>query len=293
MALGAICCPKSVKACAIRLTRLQANGLPYPPTELYRTVQGSGFMELTLNPDYESEGEVVIRNPGGNIAVIHQDFDVLKGMEVTLRICALGGLLAPLGVVALAETTDDPGVTNVPGYALTDDIGDPCADPWMVEVWSKNVADTAGSLDDCARWIHWVLPWTHNWTLASNLTFGSGAVEVELQGYARSNGWWYPAFPGPTFASYLGDYPAGPAPAVLPPGVTADEWTTDDLDTIREAGPLAWKCVSALPSPLDDCTLIPNDCGDQESFADGPFTAGGDGLLVTPPYLASELFPWL
>jgi hypothetical protein len=290
------CCPKSVKACALRVTRLRNEGLPEDPLEISRTVQGSGFAELTLNPDYETGEQVQVRSPGGDLAVLHRDFDSLLGFEVTLRVCGIPlmlPLLLGMGVENIMWDTEFGG--DVAGFALPDTIADACPPyPVMVEVWSKNVAAT-GALDDCSRWIHWVLPYTDHWTLSSNLSFSSGALEWEVSGYARRNEWWWPAFPGPTFPGYIGGVPLGAPPTVLPPEVTVpDPWTEFDVETIRASGPLAWKCVDALPEPLDDCAVIPGDnpCGQQVVFADGPFTAGGDGLLTDPPYDPGWL-PWL
>jgi hypothetical protein len=272
----AICCPKSVKACAVRLTRLQDSGLPYGPLTPDRTVQGSGFAELTLSPDYEAGEKVDVRSPGGELAVIHRDFDALRGFDVSLRLCGLPLMLDAIGLNPLGE----PGTTARPGFALSDSLAEPLCEPFMLELWSRNATPPEG-VDDCARWIHWVLPYTSHWTLSSDLSFTAGALEVEISGYARQNEWWWPAFPGPTFPAYnyTSGLPEDPAPGWLPSGVTADEWTLDDLNTIRASGPLAWRCVSALPEPLDDCDYVPSaDCSNYrfvpvwDSWPAGPIT---------------------
>lgn len=294
--MTAFCCPKSVKACALRVTRLYDFGTPRDPLEFGRTVQGSGFAELTLNPDYETGERVEVRSPGGDLAVLHRDFDSLLGFEVTLRVCGMPLMLSILLGVDEENIIPDPlDVFGGRGWALPDGISDPCPTaPYMVELWSKNV-DPSEGLDDCARWVHWVLPYTDYWTISSDLSFSSGVLEWEVQGYARRNEWWLPAFPGPEFPSYVGGTPVGSPPTVLPPEVTTpDPWTGYDAEVIRQSGPLAWKCVAALPEPLDDCALLPggDPCEQQIVFADGPFTAGGDGLLTDPPYDPGWL-PWL
>jgi hypothetical protein len=294
-------CPKSVKACALRMTFLEPSGLTQDPLTPERTVQGSGFVELALNPDYESPSEVVVRNPGSTVAVIHKDFDVLKGFEVSLKLCGINLVTALLGWTGFTSYDEATDTTSVNGWALNDDLGRPCVvQPAMLEVWSKNVADTGTTVDGCERWVHWVLPWTHDWTLASSITFGTGPVEIELSGYARANPWWFPAFPGTDFPSYDADgLPTGPAPTVLPPEVvTPDEWTLTDWATIRDSGPLAWKLVSALPAPLDDCTLIPgqgplcNPSADIVPALDDGFVIGDQ--IPSPPFSApAEVLPWL
>jgi hypothetical protein len=155
------------------------------------------------------------------------------------------------------DAADDDDVV---GMALADTLGDPCNDPWMVEVWSKNVDASCTDGLSTSQWVHWVLPYTSHWTLQSDLRFDSDALEWEIGGYARRNEWWFPAFPDVNFPSY--DYgsqlPEDPAPGSLPVGVEPDEWTLDDLDTIRASGPLAWRCVSTLPEPLNDCVYLPD-----------------------------------
>ena len=269
--------------------------MPYNPLNQTRTIQGSGFAELTLSPDYEEGEKVDVRSPGGELAVIHRDFDALRGFDVSLRLCGLPLMLDVLGLNPLVDPqSPNPEVPLISGFALTDSLAHPTCDPWMLELWSRNAASPNG-IDDCPRWIHWVLPYTSHWTLSSDLSFTTGALEVEISGYARQNEWWWPAFPGAEFPSYVGNVPVGPAPPVLPPEVTAaDEWTLLDVETIRMSGPLAWKCVSALPGPLNDCVTIPGQdpCAAQVQFTDGPFTAGGDGLLTDPPY-STGFAPWL
>ena len=136
-------CPKSVKACALRMTFLEPSGLTQDPLTPERTVQGSGFVELALNPDYESPSEVVVRNPGSTVAVIHKDFDVLKGFEVSLKLCGINLVTALLGWTGFTSYDEATDTTSVNGWALNDDLGRPCVvQPAMLEVWSKNVADT-------------------------------------------------------------------------------------------------------------------------------------------------------
>lgn len=250
----AICCPKSVKACAVRFTRLQPSGLPYGPLTPNRTIQGVGFAELNLSPDYEEGTKFDVRSPGGNLAIMHRDFDALRGFEVTIRLCGFTLIADALGLNHLVSGDD------VVGSAFMDGIGDPCREPWMVEVWSKNADATCTDGMSTSLWVHWLLPYTSNWTLQSDLSFNADALEWEMSGYARQNEWWFPAFPDATFPAYdyTSDLPEDPAPGLLPSGVTADEWTLDDQEVIRQSGPLAWKCVSQLPEPLDDCAYLPD-----------------------------------
>ena len=70
--------------------------------------------------------------------------------------------------------------------------------------------------------------------------------------------------PGAEFPSWVpgfGDpvgHPTGPAPAVLPFGISADPWSLADQSAIQAGGPVAWRCVDSLPEGIDDCAYVPS-----------------------------------
>lgn len=296
-------CPTSIKACALRITKLQPSGLAWnPATYPGRTVQGSAFVEVGLAPIVESGAGSKIKQAGGTtFAVLHQDFDQLHGFDVTIKFCGMPALMAPLFLDGLYDVVESDVLIH--GAALRDGVANPCTDaPLAIEVWSKNIGDPCPDGTIAAYpWIHWVLPLTDGWILSSNLTFNLGALEVEIKGRAVANPWWYPSFPGVPFGSYVSDFPSGPPPTLLPPGVTADEWTIGDWQQIRASGPLGWRGVAALPAPLDDCALLPDPSvppvspceGGTFRFADGTVFAGhpfvGDPSFVFDPYVDPTL----
>lgn len=286
-------CPTSIKACALRITKLQPSGLPWDPAiYLARTAQGSAFVEVQLAPITENGDSIKIRQGGAStFAVLHQDFDQIHGFDVTIKYCGFPSLIAPLFPNGLFDFIPETNEVLVHGAALRDGVSDPCPDnPLAIEVWSKNIGDPCpdGRIAKYP-WIHWVLPLTDGWVLSSNLTFNTGALELEVKGRAVANPWWYPSFPGPEFNSYVseGDFPSGPPPAVLPVGVSADEWTLSDWQMIRASGPLGWRGVTALPSPLDDCELIPNPDNTPPGPCDNGTFRFAEGSLAGTPFVGS------
>jgi hypothetical protein len=247
----AYCCPASVQAYAIRVTRLNNSGVPVDPVEPEARIQSSAFVELSLTPLYESPNRVVTRDQCGNVMLIDNDFDVLVGFDLSLRLC---GVPAPL-LEMMVQATISTDAT----VALKDSRRDACQSPLMVELWSKNAsyACPPGGVPSEGPWIHWVLPRTTRWEIDGSLAFANSALEVSLRGHAVANPGWFPSLPGPDFASYVDGWPVGEPPCVLPAGADPDPWTLTDLATIRDAGPLAWKCVGSLPAPLDECGYVP------------------------------------
>jgi len=255
-----ICCPKSIKACSLRITRLNASDIPLDPLVCNSRIQTAGFMELGLTPDIEGGTVTETRSPGGDLCIVDRECSRLKGFNLELKMCGvpLPVLEMLIGVNLMVENGD------VLGAAFRNDRAGVCTNAVMLELWSKNADKGTCDIDGTPAnlWIQWVLGRTFDWSLTSNLTFNSGVTEFALSGYAQMNPWWFPSLPGAGFPSYVpggGDpagLPTGPPDPVLPDGITPDPWTLDDMGTVRLSGPLGWKCVDALPSPIDDCGYL-------------------------------------
>jgi hypothetical protein len=259
-----ICCPKSVRACALRITLLNGSDIPLDPLACNSRIQTAGFVELNLSPDVEDGAVLETRNPGsGDLCIVDRDCSRLKGFEVELKLCGVPLVVIEMliGATLLSDTDG-----RVVGAGLRNDRSSVCSAAKMIEVWSKNAAPSCHPSGTPKHlWIHWVLPRTINWRLSSELSFANHSLEFALSGYAEANPWWYPSYPSAMFPSYVpggGDptgWPIGPPGPVLPTGIDPDPWTIGDQLAIRSGGPLAWRCVDALPAPLDECSYAP--CG--------------------------------
>jgi len=262
----AICCPKSIKACALRITRLNDCSVALDPLTPNSRIQTAGFMELNLSPDVESGEDITTKNACGDICIRDKDCDRLKGFDLELMLCGI-----PLPVIemltgaTLLEDPDNP--ENIVGAVMKEAKSLPCEEPRSLEFWSKNadknVCAPGGTTGN--QYIHWVLPRTINWEISGGLNFTTGALEITLSGYAENNPQWFPSYPGLDFPSWVpggGDptgTPTGAAPPVLPTDITTpDPWSLNDQIAIQQGGPLAWRCVSELPSPLAECAYVPS-----------------------------------
>lgn len=255
-------CPKSIKACAMRITRQNSCGVALDPLTPNSRIQTAGFMEVKLSPDIEGGEDITMKNGCGDICIRDKDCDRLKGFDVEMKLCGvpLPVLEMLLDVTLLEGTT--PG--EFKGAVLRESKGAPCEDPKSIELWSKNSNRAqclvAGEVTNV--YLQWLLPFTRNWEISGDLTFSTGALEVTVKGYAENNPNWFPSWPGTTFPAWFpggGDpdgAPVAPAPTLIPGGISRDTWTLEDQAAIQEGGPLAWQGVAALPTPLEDCEYV-------------------------------------
>lgn len=276
MAVTFDCCPKSIKALAIRVTPLDlyygdhSAGdalIPFPPAptvDLSRW-QTNGFSELVLSPDYEQGSETMMMNPAANsIGVIHRPPDQMKGLTLELKLCGMPTIAMFLlnGMADNRALLDiDGDDVSIVGWPFNNDMenGGSCT-AFMIDLWTKNAATTCDATGNTlGQYIHWVLPYTDRWVVSGGLNFNIGATELSLSGYAKKNPMFYPSMPGPSFPSYQSVQPfvGGVPPCVLPAGVVADSWTISDMQQIRAGGAVAYKCVDTLPGALNDCSPVP------------------------------------
>lgn len=255
-----ICCPSSIKACALRITRQNECDVALDPLTPNSRIATSGFMELNLSPDVESGNDITTKNACGDICIRDKDCSRLKGFDVELKLC---GIPLPVIEMLTGATLLSDGAGGFSGAVMRESKAAACENSKMIEVWSKNAAKVC-SVDGAVEnlYIQWVLPLTIDWEISGGLNFTMNALEVVLKGYAQNNPLWFPSYPGSTFPAWTpggGDptgTPSAAAPAILPPGVDADPWTLTDQAAVQAGGPLAWKCVSALPTPIDNCNYV-------------------------------------
>lgn len=258
-----ICCPKSIKACALRITRQNECDVALDPLVPNSRIQTAGFMTLSLSPDVEAGEDITTKNACGDICIRDKDCDRLKGFDLELTLCGV-----PPHVIEMLTggTLLLDGSGNVKGLAMRESKDAVCNDSVALEFWSKNADKGQCTVDGTTQnlWIHWVLPRTINWEISGGLEFSTGPLEIVLSGYAENNPLWFPSYPDTVFPSWDpggGDpagTPTGSPPPVLPPAVTTpDPWTLADQTAIQAGGPMAWSCVGSLPEPIDDCAYVP------------------------------------
>lgn len=182
-------CLPSIQACALRVARLDPNGVPTPGIDnLYVT---DTMVTLTAEPQYLDGAEFEVQNACGDLVVNFLDVPRLKRVNITLNISApdpeLSELMAGGSVLtdgAAVGWEAPPLLTRIQPYGVS------------LELWTKRLADD-GDLDATFPYFHWVFPRTKLRIGAKN--FQNGPMDNPFSGFAIENPNWYD---GP-----LGDWP--------------------------------------------------------------------------------------
>ena len=217
-----ICCPKSIKGLAIRVTRTDICGVPESIFDADTRITTTGFVSLGLTPNIESGEEITVKNADGSLCVTDKDPDQLKWFDLELLLCGvpLPLLEMLLGVTLLTDGADSVGGVLPSRAAQIDQL------PRQMEVWSRN-KDAAACAPGATPvpYVQWLLPLTRNWNVSGNLSFSITQLEFTLSGQAEETQGYQPSHGG--------------------------EWDAGQVAAIQNGGPLAWKCVGELPTTSD------------------------------------------
>ena len=226
-----ICCPKSIKGLAIRVTRTDVCGVPEAETVAQSRIATNGFVSLSLSPNIETGESITVKNADGSFCIVDDEADLLRLFDLEMLLC---GVPLPLLEMLLGVSVLTDGADTV-GGVLPSKENQANNLPRQLEVWSRN-KDAAACAPGATPvpYVQWLLPLTRNWNLGGSLDFTVSNLEVTLTG--------------------KGEESPGFTPSV------ATEWSAGQILAIQNGGPLAWKCVGTLPS-VDDCGYVPAASG--------------------------------
>jgi len=226
-----ICCPKSIKGLAIRVTRTDVCGVPEAETIAQSRIATNGFVTMTLSPNIETGEAITVKNADGSFCVVDEDPDLLRGFDLELLLC---GVPTPLLEMLLGASVLTDGPDTV-GGVLPSRANQTNLLPRQIEIWSRNKDATACAPGSSpVPYVEWLLPLTRKWNLGGSLAFSISNLEVTLTGFAEES---------PGYETSV-----------------AGEWSAADILAIQSGGPLAWKCVGSLPV-VDDCGYVPAASG--------------------------------
>lgn len=178
-------CPSLVQACAIRVSRLDASGVPAPGAN--NMIVTDALTQLAITPVIEAGDEFKVKNACGALCINVKDCDRLARLDLSLGLCKQDPQLQELLTDGVVLTSG-----GAVGYGFPR-IGEAhCPNGVSVEVWAKRY-DIGGSLDPAFPYEWFVLPKTF-WQWDTR-TFANGPIEVQLKGFAVENDNWYD---GPT-----------------------------------------------------------------------------------------------
>jgi len=185
-------CRPQVQACAIRVARLDTNGVPLPgANNLYVSdaLVSMGFTAVYTNGD-----EIEDKNACGIVAVNFRGPDSFKRGDVTIQLTTPDPYLVEM--LTGGDVLDGAAGGDPKGYAAPP-IGEVTGNGVSVELWSKRVDD--GDLDADWPYAHWAYPKIKNLRIGDH-THQNGSLLPQLSGQAYENPNWYD---GP-----VGDWPA-------------------------------------------------------------------------------------
>ena len=164
----------SVQGLALRITPLDANGVP--GSAYYVTRQ---FISMGFTPEYEDGDEISEKNADGSSCVSYKAADTLKNVSIDLSICApepeIYGMLA--GGTILGTPPEKVGWASPV-------VGEAPANPVCLEVWSRAVI--GGKMATASPYWHWVFPQA-SMRLSGDRTLENGLLANGFEGFSVGN----------------------------------------------------------------------------------------------------------
>lgn len=183
-------CRPQVQACAIRVARLDSNGVPSPgANNLYVS---DALVSLGFTPVYTDGDEIEDKNACGTVAVNFRGPDSFKRGDVTIQLTTPDPFLVEM--LSGGDVLDEAGRPK--GFAAPP-IGPVTGNGVSIELLAKRVDD--GDLDADFPYAHWAYPKIKNLRLGEH-THANASNLPQFTGQAYENPNW---FDGP-----VGDWPA-------------------------------------------------------------------------------------
>ena len=178
-------CARIVQACALRVARLEPNGVPDPGAN--NMYVSDALTQLVVDPQVEEGDEFTVKNGCGAICVNVKDCDRLKRLNVTLGLCYPDPELQELLAGGVVLTNVLPGDDAV-GYGFPRLNEAACPNGVSVELWAKRY-DSSGAPDSTFPYEWYVLPRVY--LQHGGRTHENGPLAIEFAGFAIENENWF------------------------------------------------------------------------------------------------------
>lgn len=172
-------CFSGIKACRIRLVRLDSCGRPVSgPSSV---AVSSGFVSVTATADIEEGEEFLVKNACGEACINEKDCDFLKRYNLAINFCKVDPTVLEM-TTSQRALLDGGG--NVIGTAYGSGIQ--CEDGWSLELWQK-LAGVGCDAGGTQLWNYWAWPWLTSGTLG-DLTFENGPFTFDVNARTKAVG---------------------------------------------------------------------------------------------------------
>lgn len=173
-------CGVSFGLCAVRITRVDANGTVIAGDNSYVTDKA---ISLSVTPNIETGDTVSVRNGCGCSIARFKFPDTFNWFEFQFNAAALEPEMIAfmLGAATIEDGADVVGLAFPSQLECNED--QPAV---AFEFWTQHIVGSG--LDGDYPYFHWVFPMSI-WQLADN-TFEEDAAQPSLQGFSRTNQQW-------------------------------------------------------------------------------------------------------
>lgn len=219
----AVNCGVSFGLCAVRLTKVDAEGDVAPPPD--NTYTSDKPISMSVTPNIETGNTFNVRNGCGCSISRFKFADTFNWFEFSFVAAALEPeMLAMLLGADVINQPSGPGAGSV-GLAFPSSLDCNEAEPAVaLEFWTQHIVGSGQ--DGLHPWIHWVFPKTI-WQLGDN-SFEEGPAQPTVTGFSRTNQQW-------------GDGPYGDGPP-------------EAFQDIREGA--FWKTATLPPTAVCEATDV-------------------------------------
>lgn len=180
-------CYGSLQVCAYRIAQLNSNGTPWNGAN--HGLANNTLIDASIEIDLEAGADLTMKNGCGSICQTFKDCDRIKGVNLTLNLCALDAKMIQMMVGGFAFVDSaGAGIADYVGYEFPSST-DPCPTGVCLELWTKAWNGTAQATPAFSSgspvYFHWVFPKT-TWMLGS-MTMEDDFMTVPLTGYGVEN----------------------------------------------------------------------------------------------------------
>jgi hypothetical protein len=176
-------CGASLQCVAIRVTGLDAGGVPAPGNVMYVT---DNLVKIDFNPEMETGQEIAQKNAAGNLCIVYRTPDLMKRLNMTVEVCVpdpelevllSGGDLFKTGVAPADE---------VAGFSYPPLMVDPVPYGVSIEAWTRYVINGYQPPEQPYMW--WAFPKTQ--LRKGNRTIDVNQMPNVYEGFAGENPGW-------------------------------------------------------------------------------------------------------
>jgi hypothetical protein len=166
-------CVSGIKACRLRITRLDACGAPVVGPKSVVTTKG--FISVTSTADVEDGQEFLVKDACGDLCINEKDCPRFKRLNLALKFCVVDAAGAEIMTGQRAQVNGDGDVI---GFTVGENAD--CDTRWSLELWQK-IAGQPCNVDGDPEWMYWSWANLGPGTLG-NFTFENAAFEFDIDG---------------------------------------------------------------------------------------------------------------